>query len=241
VALTERRRILRQRGRRRTIAVVLILYGASGLLLIAVLALSLAQPIDQIGNLTASLETQRERLLASLERTSETVGGAAEAARSFDSSLTQGRDSATQAASLARDAAVTRDGLAEAMGVTIFGTQPLANLAGGFNRSAAQLRDLGADLDGVGLALGEGSVALTTTVDDLDRLEASVEELTASLDDTQALELDAGTIDALRAALVGLAVWLAGLALGCVMAGLALWRSADRIAEVAAGPPAARS
>ena len=215
-------------------AVVLVLYGASGLLLITVLALSLAQPIDQIGNLTASLETQRERLLTSLERTSTTIGGAADAGRSFGSSLSRGRDSATQAANLARDAAVTMDGLAEAMGVTIFGTQPLANLAGGFSRSAAQLRDLGGDLDGVGLALGEGSVALTTTIDDLDRLEESVAELTDSLDDTEALEIDSGTIDALRLGLIGIAVWLAGLALGCVLAGLALWRSADRVEEVRA-------
>ena len=229
MTVDETRRIRRARGRRRTIGAVVFIYGVSGLLLVAGLALMLARPIDEIGNLSVSLDEQRGRLLTSLNRTTETLRSASVAGRSFDTSLTRGRDSATQAATLARDAAVTMDGLAQAMGVQILGTQPLANLAVGFTQSAGQLRALGDDLDGVGTALGEGTGSLTATVDDLDALADSVDELSESLESTDRLTLDSGTVGALRLAFLGLAAWLAGLALGCVLAGAVLWRSANRI------------
>jgi len=229
MTVDEARRLRRARGRRRTIGAVVLIYGLAGLALVLGLALTLARPFDEIGNLSVSLDEQRGRLLTSLQRTSATLASAADASRSFDSSITRGRESALEAAQLSRDAAVTFDELSTAMQVSIFGTQPLADLAGGFTRTAGQLRALGDDLDGVGTALEEGSGALDTTVQDLDALVESVDDLSRSLEETEGVTLDSAGVANLRLALLGLAVWLAGLALGCILAGAALWRSADRI------------
>jgi hypothetical protein len=103
-------------------------------------------------------------LVARLDRVttsaSDTMAAAASAARAaadafdgFDTSVEQAHTSADDAAGLSRETATTLDALAAAMGIEFLGAQPLLPLAGQFQRSADQMRELGDNLDGIGAAL----------------------------------------------------------------------------------------
>ena len=103
-------------------------------------------------------------LVARLDRVTtsatDTMTAAASAARAaaaafdgFDTSVEQARTSADDAAGLSRETATTLDALATAMGIEFLGAQPLLPLAGQFQRSADQMRQLGDNLEGIGAAL----------------------------------------------------------------------------------------
>jgi hypothetical protein len=112
-------------------------------------------------------------LVARLDRVttsaSDTMTAAASAARAaadafdgFDTSVEQARTSADDAAGLSRETATTLDALATAMGIEFLGAQPLLPLAGQFERSADQMRELGDNLEGIGAALSANRTDIAT-------------------------------------------------------------------------------
>jgi hypothetical protein len=105
------------------------------------------------GPLVSRLDRLATSATDTLDAATAAADAAADAFDGFDTSLTDARASASQAADLSRDTSVTLDGLAEAMSVSIFGSRPLEPLAGQFSASAEQLRQMGDDLDGIGTAL----------------------------------------------------------------------------------------
>lgn len=115
---------------------------------------------------------------------SDTLTAAATAARTaadafdgFDTSVEEARASASDAASLTRETAVTVDALAGAMGLELFGAQPLLPLADGFQRSADQLRELGDNLDAIGLALSANRGDIAAVGVQMTNLAVQLEEL----------------------------------------------------------------
>jgi hypothetical protein len=90
--------------------------------------------------------------------------------------MEQARSSATDAASLSREAAATSADLANAMSISIFGAQPLIGLADDFSAMSGHLQGLAVDLDGI-------SAALTGSDDDLARVGRRLRSLAADLSD----------------------------------------------------------
>jgi hypothetical protein len=105
------------------------------------------------GPLVARLDRMTTSATRTMHAAAQAADAAADAFGGFDSSITRARTSADRAADLSRSTATTLDGLAVAMSISIFGSQPLEPLASQFAASADQLRELGAELGGIGQAL----------------------------------------------------------------------------------------
>jgi hypothetical protein len=106
------------------------------------------------GPLVSRLDRLTTSALDTLSAASEAATSAADTFDGFDVSVQEAQASTDDAVVLSRDAASTLDGLAAAMSLSIFGAQPLLPLAGQFDDSAGQMRELGDSLDGIGEALG---------------------------------------------------------------------------------------
>lgn len=171
------------------------------------------------------------RVDAALDRSDAALTAAAAAARSaaqafdgFDASLDEATRSAADAAALATRSADTARGLASAMSLSIFGTQPLLPLATGFEASAADLEALGDTLSIMGGALEGNREDLASLQAQIDRLAAELTELAQPRD-----------LPALLWAGVGLLLLLAVQSAGLVAAGVALSRLDARSDAAAAG------
>ena len=151
----------------RILGLVLVAYGLLGLLVL-VGALAFGGPaigrVDEM--VTSAASTMR-----SASRAATT---AADAFDGFGASMEQARASASDAASLSRDAAATSAALADAMSVSIFGARPLIGLADEFTATSQQLQGLAVNLDGIG-------TAISASDDDLARVELSLRSLAADL------------------------------------------------------------
>ena len=212
-------------GARWWAGLALIVYGAVGLALLVAAIVGLGRPLEQLGTLGRTVETQRGALTATLRDTSRTLGDASTGFAGFDQSLAQARTSTDRAATLAREVSGTMAGMGRAMNVSVFGVQPLAQLAPQFERAAQQLDQLGTDLQGIGTALNRNSADIRTARADLDRVRAQVERLATAAESTPIPAGTAGELTAVRIGLYGLLGWLALQALAAVVVGLALTRS----------------
>jgi hypothetical protein len=132
---------------------LLLLYAAAGaVLMVAAIAIG--------GPLVGRLDRLSTSAAGSMDAAANAAEAAAEAFTGFDASLTEARQSADEAAALSRDASDTLQGLSDAMGISILGSQPLLSLADEFATSARQLLQMGDNLEGIG-------EALTTNQDDV--------------------------------------------------------------------------
>lgn len=145
----------------------LVAYGVLGLL---VLAGALAFGSPAIGKID-EMVTSAASTLQSASRAARTAANAFEG---FGASMELARASASDAASLSRDAAATSASLADAMSISIFGARPLMGLADEFTATSQQLQGLAVDLDGIG-------AAISASDDDLARVELSLRTLATEL------------------------------------------------------------
>lgn len=207
----------------------LLLYGTLGIvLLVAALAIGTG-PLTTADGLLSSLD-------GTLEAASDTAHSSSTALDSVDAGIEAARAGTTDAGTLVGDASATSDRLADAMSLTILGTQPLAALAGDFRSIADQLSQLGESLRGVGTALETSTADLGAVHDDVERLAAEVDGIRGSAAGVGASGAS------LRLAYVALLAWLALPALGALAVGLALLRlarSTGRAARVRVSPPGA--
>ncbi|HEX6128595.1 MAG TPA: hypothetical protein VF071_06200 [Candidatus Limnocylindria bacterium] len=105
------------------------------------------------GPLVSRLDRVTTSALDTMASATEATRVAADAFEGFDVSIAEARASTDDAAGLTRETAVTLDALGAAMGISLFGAQPLLPLADQFERSAGQMRQLGDNLEGIGEAL----------------------------------------------------------------------------------------
>jgi hypothetical protein len=195
---------------RRTIGRLLVAYGVVGFALVALGGL--------IGlDLAARVEGLSGTATATLEAASRATDAAADAFVDVDSSLEEAVASADAASVLAREASGTLRSLALAMDLTLFGTQPLAQLADEFTASADQAEALAGTLDGVGASLGD-------TRTDVARIGPELSALGAELTSLGETPNAATAATPLRLFVVLLLVWLVMQAAGSLVAGIALLR-----------------
>lgn len=220
------RRSARRRRVLRVVGSVLIAYGLLGVLLFAGVAYAIERPIDEAGRLTVSIEGQRGALLASLEQASVTINDAATGVRGMDASLDQAGQATDRAAQLSVGVATSMYELRNAMGLTVFGVQPLIGLAAGFDESGQQLELLAQDVAAIGIALEANRDDATAVADSLAQLSRSVDELTRAVGDGPALQVSSDALDGMRLAIYGVIGWMLALAIGCIAGGVACWRAA---------------
>ena len=193
----------RDRASARTLAALLAGYGAIGVLVSAALGVSLAPALSAMDALARS-SSDIERTLATTRDAFDTFG----------SSLVEGKRSAQQAAVTARSSAATARQLADAMGISIFGAQPLAGLAGGFRQQATDIVGLADDLDALGSALANDERDVRAVRDRVSDLHDRVVLLSA----TRASSIPVAPV------LYLLILWIAAQSVAALWLGYSLWR-----------------
>ncbi len=191
-----------ERRRRRSFATALIVYGGVGLVLVVLLAFSLAPALGTLDALERSSGDVRDTLTTTRD-----------AFERFGTSLGDARASAQRAAVTARSSASTARQLASGMDITVFGLQPLAQLATSFESEAGDLDALGVELDGLAASLAgdETNVAV---------LRARV----ATLADRASLIAAGGEAISFVPVFYALLAWLGAQAVAAMAVGVALWR-----------------
>ena len=158
----------------RVLAWLLAAYAALGVVFIAVALLVGGPLVTRLDRVTTSA-------LGTMSAATSAADAAADAFDGFDASINRARQSATDAATLSRETSGTLDGLATAMSLSLFGTQPLLPLADQFQRSAEEMRQLGDNLEGIGQALSGNrddiarvGVRMRTLADRLEALQERI-------------------------------------------------------------------
>jgi hypothetical protein len=192
---------------RRILGRVLVAYGVLGLLVIAG-AVAIGGPA--IGRVEGMISSA----VSSMSSASRVAATTADAFDGFGQSMEQARSSASDAASLSREAAATSADLADAMSISIFGARPLIGLADDFSATSQQLQGLAVDLDAIGLAL-------TASDDDLARVERRLRSLAADLSELRDR--------------IGAQADQPAISIGLLFYGFLLWQAIPVVASLAAG------
>jgi hypothetical protein len=202
----------------------LVAYGLTGLLLLVLALVIGTGPVTSAEELLASLD-------GTLQAAADTARSSSTALRSVDAGMHQAEAGTRDAATLVGSAAATSGQLADAMGLTILGTQPLAGLADDFRTIGTQLSSLGTSLSTVGDALATSTTDLAAVRDDVEQLAVEVELARARTGPGSGF--GAGS---LRLAYLAMLAWLVLPAIGALALGVGLLR-AERGVRIS--PPAA--
>lgn len=206
----------------RAVGWALLAYGVAGIALVVVGAVG---GLGMAGRVEA-MALDAESTLEAAERAATAT---AESFEAVDDTLTEARASAEGAASLARDASATLQGLSLAMSINILGAQPLLPLAREFAESAEQAAELGDTLDEVG-------ASFSRTRTDMARIAIELDSLAAELSGLRESSTVDGEPPPIRLFVMMVLLWLALQAIGAIIAGLAFLRRWPRSAAVAAAP-----
>lgn len=195
----------------------LVAYGVAGVVLLLAVLVAAGGPLGEAERLLSSLD-------ATLDAAGDTARSTSAAMRSVQAGLEEARSGTANAGSLLAEAATTSGRLADAMGLSILGTQPLIGLADDFDSIATQLTSVGDSLARVGSALETSGSDLATVRDDVDRLAVEIERV-----HVRAGGDAASGWGSLRLAAFGLMAWLVLPALAALAAGAWLIRAERRI------------
>ena len=186
------------------------------------------RPLDRIGELSQSVEEQRELLVDSMVQGETTIREMAAGVRRMDSSLNSAQAATGRSSEIAIGVADSMFQLRDAMSLSIFGTQPLIGLASGFDHTGGQLMQLSSDLTTIGSSLETNSADIVITAANLEELADTVNTLTDSVENGPDVGVSAEALNAIRIAIFAVAGWLLLFALGCVVVGAYLFWSAGR-------------
>lgn len=203
----------------------LVIYGLSGLVMLAIGALSVGKPFEDVGGLSTAVVAQRETLVDTLDETANTVAEAGTSFTNLDDSLARAQTSAQHAGDLTRGMSATMRELGRAMQLQVFGTQPLVGLATGFDQAADQLNGLGTDLDAMGSSLGQNATDVRAMQGHLTDLRQQVLHLRDAVQATPSFEGTRNAVATLRVVLYTVIAWLTVLAATCLVLGVAILRA----------------
>lgn len=192
----------------------LLAYGVLGVLLLMAAVAIGSRSLERADVLLTSLD-------GTLAAAADTARSSSTALGSVDSGLDAARSGTRDAGVLVAEAAVTSGRLADAMSLSVLGTQPLIRLAGDFRTISDQLSQLGQSLGLVGDALATSTSDLATVRADVERLIAEVESV------RDATGTEGGT--SLRVAYYAVLAWLTLPAFGALVLGWSLLRLARGI------------
>lgn len=212
----------------RVLGSLLIVYGLSGVVLLGLLAGTLAPPLDEVEALAASVGEQRTAALDALDEAATTARQTATSVRNVDTSLAQAKVATDRAAGLSAGVALSMRELAAAMTIDLFGIQPLIGLVPSFEASATNLDLLATDLAAIGTALDTSRGDTATVAGGMDDLAGSIDQLRDAVADSPDLSVTVGALEPLRVGLLALMAWLLLAAIGCVLAGFGCWWATRR-------------
>lgn len=231
MAATDRTASDRGRGRQprlRLLGLVVAAYGLVGLLLFVAVAVAVNGPLERAHALTVSLDEDRAGLVATMEQARAALVDMSLGVRGVDDSLANAQAATDRASTISTSLASSMFGLRDSMSITIFGTQPLAGLAAGFDTSGQQMSALATDLTTISTSLDANRGAVVTSAASLGKLAVSLAELRVMVRDSPDVEISTASLDAVRLAVYAICGWLAVLALGCVIGGVYLVRLGGR-------------
>lgn len=214
------------RGMLRLIGTALIAYGLAGAILLGLIGLEVAKPLDHLTELGSSLNAQQEAALESLERAAETISQTASSVRNIESSVIEAQQATQRAATISRGISLTMFSLAEQMQMTVFGVQPLISLYPGFEQSGQQLELMADDVDQIASALESNRQDTVAIADGLEELGASIERLSEAVASGPDVTEAAAAAAPIQMAMLALIGWLLVAAIGSILAGMALWFAA---------------
>lgn len=213
-----------QRHRRATGA-GLTAYGLTGLvagILIVAATLAVGTGLEPA---VASVDRQRDALVASLEHSVTALDHAAAIAADAATGAQQAAAIASQSADVSRQLADTLSRLSSTFGdFGILGNKPFETLAEDAAQVAAQLRAIALDLDALGISLGRIARQIPALGAEM---EAVAAELTTLATELATVAVPEGAADAFRWLVVSvllLMAWLIAMALASLVAGIALLR-----------------
>lgn len=214
--------------RLRLLGLVVSAYGLVGLVLFGAVAVAINEPLERAHALSLTVDEQREGLVETMEQARLALVNMSLGVRGVDDPLANAQAATDRAATISTGLASSMFGLRDAMSITIFGTQPLAGLAAGFDTSGQQLSALATDLTTISTSLDANRDAVGTSADSLGKLAVSLAELRVLVRDSPDVAISAASLDAVRLAVYAVCGWLAVLALGCVAGGLYIFRLGGR-------------
>jgi hypothetical protein len=210
------------------LGLVVAAYGLVGLLLFIAVAVAVNGPLERAHALTVSLDEERDGLVATMEQARAALVDMSLGVGGVDDSLANAQAATDRAAAISTSLASSMFGLRDAMSITLFGTQPLAGLAAGFDTSGQQLSALSTDLATISTSLDANRGAVVTSAASLGKLAVSLAELRVLVRDSPDVEISTANLDAIRLAVYAICGWLAVLALGCLIGGIYLVRLGGR-------------
>lgn len=186
----------------RRVAIGLVIYGVLGLVLVSAAIVGGWSGIARI-----------DAAAGSVAEASETLEAVGDAFAGFDASLETAGKSAEDAAAASRNASSTAARLADAMGLSIFGAQPLLPLANDFRRQAADLSAVADDLNALGGSLAKDRDEVKRIHDHVSALSARIGAFGSPTGGTGVAVL-----------LVALLLWLGAQAMAALGLGILLLR-----------------
>jgi hypothetical protein len=219
----------RRRHRRlRLLGLGLAAYGVVGLVLFVVVAVAINRPLERAHTLSVAVDQERAALVETMGQARTTLEDMSLGVSGVDTSLGDAKAATDRAAGIATSLATSMFGLRDSMNISIFGAQPLASLASGFDNAGQQITSLSTELATIGTSLNDNRSSVSVSSTDLAKLALSLGQLTTLVRDSPDVEISTASLDAIRIAVYAICGWLAVFALGCVVGGLYLARLGDR-------------
>ena len=160
-------------------------FGASGLVLLALVAFLVVGALGALGGAAASLEDQRVRLVALIEPTAHALDRSATTAENAGASLEASAGAARDAAAMTAELAAAMDSMATAAQLEVFGLRPFAALADDLSNVATRSRTLATDLETTATALELNVVDSEAMAADLRTLVGELEAMRVQLGVTE--------------------------------------------------------
>ncbi|MEA2674124.1 MAG: hypothetical protein QOI92_1316 [Chloroflexota bacterium] len=221
------------RANRRRLGVGLVVFGATGLLLVIAGAALVLSALGSLGDAASGFERQRTQAVAMLGPASAALSHAATSATNASASLTETSAAADQAAQLTTRLANSFDGLAALGSFDILGSHPFGQVSSQFAGVASDARTLSTNLSSAAARMRTNVADSAAVATDLQSLAGQLDQLRASLDESASAEVGAVPaatlpIDAARIVLIGLLAWFAVPAIASLWLGSRLLRIAPR-------------
>ena len=207
---------------RRVLAVGLIGYGLTGVVLAAILVVALGPP-DLAG--LGRIDTERESVASLIAAGESTAHDARNAVERAGSSIETGADAVTETAAFARQLSGAMRDLASSLRVELLGTRPFENAASEVEQAAVRAESAAEGLDRAATDARAGVVGLSDLEADLDNAAANLATVREGLVAVGGVGV---SLAWLRAVLIALALWLAIPAAACVWLGRRLWAAPPR-------------
>ena len=219
----------------RRLGTALLAFGMTGVILAGLIAVALFGGAVAARSLDDRLVADQERIAAALTRLTLTMETLAVTVEHGGDTLTTSRDAMTHAADLLTDIGATSNDLANAMDISILGSQPFASAASGVRNVGAKTATFAQDATALAAALDANVADATAMAVQIRTVKTQASELAASIVAFDRIGQIVGLLIG-GIVLAGLlTVWVAMAAAGCAWLG---WRLRRLPTSAAAAPRA---